>query len=107
MGGRPEHILGRVRLPGVVPDPHVLCFGPALDRRFFYCFARAHAVVPYRVEEGGVYVYDPNHPKDRGRCVEFRPDGGSVEFAYGGCRSRDGWGITLEVTSPEAATDRR
>jgi len=92
-GGRAEHILGRMRLPGVDSDPHILCFGPALNRRFFYCFARAHAVVPYRVEEERVYVYDPNYPRDRGRFVEFRRDSGSVGFAYGGFR--EGWGITL------------
>ena len=94
-GGRPEGVLGRLRLAGTSPNPHVLCFGPALNRRFLSCFARAHAVVPYRVEEGRVYVYDPNHPGDRGRFVEFRRDSGNVEFAYGGFRSREGWGITL------------
>jgi hypothetical protein len=92
-GGRPERVLGRLRLVGESPDPHVLCFGPALNRRFLSCFARAHAVVPYRVEEGRVYVYDPNHPRDRGRFVEFRR--GGAEFTYGGFRSQDGWGITL------------
>ncbi len=82
---------------GASPDPHVLCFGPALNRRFLSCFLRAHAVAPYRVEEGRVYVYDPNHPGDRGRFVEFWQDGAGkgVEFAYGGFRSREGWGITL------------
>ncbi len=96
-GGRPERVLGRVRLAGASPDPHVLCFGPALNRRFLSCFLGAHAVAPYRVEEGRVYVYDPNHPGDRGRFVEFWQDGAGkgVEFAYGGFRSREGWGITL------------
>ena len=62
---------------------------------------RAHAVAPYRVEEedreARVYVYDPNHPGDRRRFVEFWQGGAgkSVEFAYGGFRSREGWGITL------------
>ena len=95
-GGRPGRVLGRLRLAGSSPDPHILCFGPAPNRRFLYCFARAHAVVPYRVGEGRVYVYDPNHPRDRGRFVEFRKgtDGG-VEFEYDGVRSREGWGITL------------
>jgi hypothetical protein len=94
-GGRPEGVLGRLRLVGTSPIPHLLCFGPALNRRFVSCFARAHAVVPYRVEEGRVYVYDPNHPRDRGRFVEFQRDGRSVVFAYAGFRSREGWGITL------------
>jgi hypothetical protein len=92
-GGRSERVLGRLRLAGASPDPHVLCFGPALNRRFFSCLARAHAVVPCRVEEGRVYVYDPNYPGDRGRFVEFWR--GGTEFAYGGFRSREGWGITL------------
>jgi len=94
-GGRPEGVLERLRLVGESPDPHVLCFGPALNRRFLSCLARAHAVVPYRIEGGRVYVYDPNHPRNRGRFVEFRRDGRSVEFAYGRFRSREGWGITL------------
>lgn len=92
-GGRPERVLKRLRLVGESPDPHLLCFGPAPNRRFFSCLARAHAVVPYRVEEGRVHVYDPNHPRDRGRFVEFRQ--GGAEFTYGGFRSREGWGITL------------
>jgi hypothetical protein len=92
-GGRPERVLGRLHLVGTSPNPHILCFGPAPNRRFVYCLARAHAVVPYRVEEGRVYVYDPNHPRDRGRYVEFRR--GGAEFAYDGFRSREGWGITL------------
>ena len=96
-GGRPEHVLERLRLPGASQDPHILCFGPALNRRFLSCFLGAHAVVPYRVEEGRVYVYDPNHPGDRGRFVKFWRDNasGSWEFAYSGFRSREGWGITL------------
>ncbi len=94
-GGRPERVLERVRLAGTGPSPHVLCFGPALNRRFLSCFGRAHAVVPYRIEEGRVYVYDPNHPGDRERFVTFWRDGKSVEFAYGEFRSREGWGITL------------
>jgi hypothetical protein len=96
-GGRPESVLGRVRLAGASPDPHVLCFGPALNRRFLSCFLGAHAVAPYRVEGGRVYVYDPNHPGDRGRFVEFWQGGAGkgVEFTYGGFRSREGWGITL------------
>ena len=92
-GGKPEGLPGRLRLPGS-GDPHVLNFGPAANRRFFRCLYRAHAVVPYRVDrtEGEVrlYVYDPNHPKDRGRFVVFR-DGG---FSYAGFRSRAGWGVT-------------
>ena len=92
-GGRPERVLGRVRMAGTSPDPHILCFGPTPNRRFFSCLSRAHAVVPYRIEEGRVYVYDPNYPRDRERYVEFRRDG--LEFAYGGFRSWEGWGITL------------
>ena len=82
---------------GTSSDPHILCFGPAPNRRFFSCLSRAHAVVPYRVEEGRVYVYDPNHPRDRGRFVEFRRNG--LEFVYGTFRSRAGWGITLVPAS--------
>ena len=100
-GGRSERVLERVRLPGVDPDPHVLCFGPALDYRFLSCFARAHAVVPYRVEGGRLYVYDPDRPRDRGRYVEFRCGGADrgLEFAYGRFRSQEGWGLTLVPAS--------
>jgi hypothetical protein len=90
-GGSPERVLGRLRTVGAGSDPHVLCFGPAPNRRFLHCLARAHAVVPYRVEEERVYVYDPNHPQDRDRFVKFTHG----EFEYGGFRSREGWGITL------------
>ena len=90
-GGSPECVLGRLRAAGAGSDPHVLCFGPAPNRRFLHCLARAHAVVPYRVEEERVYVYDPNHPRDRERFVRFSCGG----FEYGGFRSREGWGITL------------
>jgi hypothetical protein len=90
-GGRSERVLGRLRAVGTGSDPHVLCFGPALNRRFLHCLARAHAVVPYWVEEERVYIYDPNHPRDRERFVKFTHG----EFAYGGFRSREGWGITL------------
>ena len=90
-GGRSERVLGRLRLVGEGSDPHVLCFGPAPNRRFLQCLARAHAVVPYRIEEGRVYVYDPNHPRDRERFVKFMHG----EFEYSGFRSREGWGITL------------
>jgi hypothetical protein len=96
-GGRPERVLGRIRLVGTNSDPHILCFGPAPNRRFFSCFSRAHAVVPYRVEGTRVYVYDPNYPRDRGRFVEFRRKG--FEFVYGGFRSWEGWGITLVPAS--------
>jgi hypothetical protein len=90
-GGRSERVLGRLRATGAGSNPHVLCFGPAPNRRFLHCLARAHAVVPYRVEEKRVYVYDPNHPRDRERFVKFTHG----EFEYGGFRSRKGWGITL------------
>lgn len=92
-GGKPAGLPGRLRLPGS-GDPCVLNFGPAANRRFLGCLSRAHAVAPYRVErvreETRVYVYDPNHPKDRGRFVTFRGEA----FSYGGFGSRDGWGIT-------------
>src|SRR5215210_4843265 len=55
-GGKSERVLGRLRAVGTSSDPHVLCFGPATNRRFLYCLARAHAVVPYRIEEGRMYV---------------------------------------------------
>ncbi len=90
-GGSPERVLGWLRAVGAGSDPHVLCFGPASNRRFLHCLVRAHAVVPYRVEEERVYVYDPNHPRDRDRFVKFTHG----EFEYGGFRSREGWGITL------------
>ena len=92
-GGKPQGILRRLRLPGS-GDPCVLNFGPSVNRHFFRCLYRAHAVAPYRVDrtarETRLYVYDPNHPGDRTRFVTFR-DGG---FSYAGFRSREGWGIT-------------
>ena len=101
-GGKLGGLPGRLRLPGEA-DPHVLNFGPAANRRFFRCLYRAHAVVPYRVDRVGdetrLYVYDPNHPGDRGRSVVFR-DGG---FSYAGFRSREGWGITLVPLSAVTA----
>jgi hypothetical protein len=90
-GGRAGRASGRLRLAGESPDPHILCFGPSFNSRFFYCLARAHAVVPYRSEEGQVYVYDPNYPGDRRRAVELRREG----FAYDGFRSSEGWGLVL------------
>ena len=92
-GGSSEGLSGRLRLPGD-GDPCVLTFGPAANRRFFRCLYHAHAVVPYRIDRDGgeirLYVYDPNHPGDRGRFVVFRNGG----FSYAGFRSREGWGIT-------------
>ncbi|HEX6711717.1 MAG TPA: hypothetical protein VF068_15405 [Rubrobacter sp.] len=96
-GGKPDSVLRR--LAGA--DPHILCFGPAVNRRFFQCLFRAHAVAPYRIEtedeETRVYVYDPNHPGDRGRYVSFRrDDAGRVgSFQYEGFGTRWGWGISL------------
>ncbi len=94
-GGRPEGVLDRLRLPGESPDPHVLCFGPAPNRRFLSCLLGAHAVAPYRVEDAGeerrLYVYDPNYPGDKESYVVFRGDG----FEYGGYASSRGWGTTL------------
>lgn len=105
-GGRPEGLLDRLRLPGESADPHVLNFGPAPNGSFFRCLYRAHAVVPYRVEgDGGerrLYVYDPNHPGDRGRYVSFRGGG----FGYGGFSSGGGWGITLVPLSAIRDTAR-
>ena len=93
-GAKPDGVPGRMRLPGD-EDPCVLNFGPSANRRFFRCLYHAHAVVPYRVDRAGeetrIYVYDPNHPGDRGRFVSFRGGG----FSYAGFRSGEGWGITL------------
>ena len=94
-GGSLERVLRRLRAAGAGSDLHVICFGPAPNRRFLHCLARAHAVVPYRVEEERVYVYDPNYPRDRERFVKFTHG----EFEYGGFRSREGWGITLVPVS--------
>ena len=105
-GGRPAGVLDRLRLPGESRDPHVLNFGPAPNGNFFRCLLRAHAVAPYRVESAGgerrLYVYDPNHPRDRGRYVAFR--GG--EFGYGPFSSGDGWGIALVPVSAVGDTVR-
>jgi hypothetical protein len=109
-GGRPDAILGRLRLAG--EDPHLICFGPALNRRFFQCLLKAHAVAPYRIEtenqEARVYVYDPNHPGDRGRYVLFRHDeaGRIREFEYEGFGTRSGWGISLFPLSAIGDTAR-
>jgi hypothetical protein len=109
-GGRPEGTLGRLRLAGA--DPHLICFGPTVNRRFFRCLLRAHAVAPYRIEatdrETRVYVYDPNHPKDKGRYVLFRHDGsGRIrEFGYEGFGTRWGWGISLFPLSAIGDTAR-
>jgi hypothetical protein len=109
-GGRPEDILGRLRLAG--EDPHLICFGPAANRRFLWCLMRAHAVAPYRTEaadrETRVYVYDPNHPVDRGRYVLFRHDGsGRIrEFEYEGFGTRWRWGISLFPLSAIGDTAR-
>lgn len=106
-GGRPGGVLDRLRLPDESLDPHVLNFGPAPNGGFFRCLYRAHAVVPYRVEGDGwerrrLYVYDPNHPGDRGRYVSFRGGG----FRYGGFSSGSGWGITLVPLSAIVDTAR-
>ena len=98
-GGRPDSILGRLRLAGA--DPHLICFGPAFNRRFLWCLLRAHAVAPYRTEDADsetrVYVYDPNFPRDRERYVLFRRNGsGRIEdFEYEGFGTRRGWGLSL------------
>jgi hypothetical protein len=98
-GGRPDGIPVRLRLPDT--DPQIICFGPAINRRFLWCLLQAHAVAPYRAEtvdlKTRVYVYDPNYPKDRGRCVIFRRDeaGRIREFEYEGFGTRRGWGISL------------
>jgi hypothetical protein len=93
-GGRPDGLPSRVRLAGA--NPHLICFGPTVNRRLLWCLLRAHAVAPYRIEDADqetrVYVYDPNYPKDRGRYVNFRRDGSGLieEFEYEGFRSRSG-----------------
>ncbi len=108
-GGQPGYALKHLRLPDESPDPHILCFGPALNRRFFRCLAQAHAVAPYRVEDRDgvrlVYIYDPNHPKDRERYVTFRRAAGgrSTRFSYGEFDSRTGCGITLLPLSAVAS----
>jgi hypothetical protein len=111
-GGRPAGVLNRLRIAGSGANPHVICFGPAVNRRFLWCLLRAHAVAPYRIQAatGGtrVYVYDPNHPGDRGRYVIFRRDGsGRVGgFAYEGFETRSGWGISLFPLSAMGDTAR-
>jgi hypothetical protein len=100
-GGRPDGVPDRLRIVGSVANPHLICFGPAVNRKFLWCLRRAHAVAPYRIDatigETRVYVYDPNFPGDRGRYVVFRRDGsGRVrKFGYGGFETRSGWGISL------------
>jgi hypothetical protein len=98
-GGKPDGVPERIRLPedgNLRGDPHILCFGSALNRSFLHCMRHAHAVAPYRVErlsdETRVYVYDPNHPRSRNRCISFGRNGG---FRYGGFSTEGGWGITL------------
>ncbi len=111
-GGRPQGVPERLRTAGSGANPHLICFGPAVNRRFLWCLLRAHAVAPYRIEaasgETRVYVYDPNHPGDGGRCVIFRRDGsGRVrEFAYEGFETRSGWGISLFPLSAIGDTAR-
>lgn len=109
-GGRPGDALRRLRLPGSSADPHVLCFGPAgLNRGFFRRLTRAHAVVPYRFEGNRLYVYDPNHPKDRGRRVVLRRDGSGrvTGYEYEGFSSEQGWGLALLPLSAVTSVSRR
>jgi hypothetical protein len=107
-GGRPDGIVGR--LAGA--DQHMICFGPAVNRRFLWCLLRAHAIAPYRIEETNretrVYVYDPNYPGDRGRYVLFRRDasGRVGSFQYEGFGTRSGWGISLFPLSAIGDTAR-
>ena len=109
-GGRPDRIPGRVRLADT--SPHLVCFGPAVNRRFLWCLLRAHAVAPYRMEDADwetrVYVYDPNYPKDRGRYIIFRRGGSKRvdEFEYEGFGTRQGWGISLFPLSAIGDTAR-
>jgi hypothetical protein len=109
-GGKPDGVFDRLRLAGA--DRHLICFGPAVNRRFFQCLLRAHAVAPYRIEtenrETRVYVYDPNHPGNRGRYVSFRRDeAGKVRwFEYEGFGTRWGWGISLFPLSAIGDTAR-
>lgn len=109
-GGKPDSVLRRLRLAGT--DPHIICFGPAVNRRFFQCLFRAHAVAPYRIEtedeETRVYVYDPNHPGNRDRYVLFRrEEAGRVRsFQYEGFGTRWGWGVSLFPLSAIGDTAR-
>lgn len=111
-GGRPDRVMGRMRIAGAYPDPHVLCFGPGPNRKFFHCLVRAHAVAPYRIEvterEWRVYVYDPNHPGDRGRCVSaVRDERGRFDrFSYDGFGSEGRWGVSLLPLSAIGDTAR-
>lgn len=105
-GGKPDGVPGRIRLPdGGGGDPHILCFGPGMNRNFLRCMRHAHAVAPYRIEsspdEVRVYVYDPNYPRNRSRYVSFEKTG---DFRYGGFSTENGWGITL---LPLSATSGR
>ncbi|MGI9050838.1 MAG: hypothetical protein ACR2GU_15930 [Rubrobacteraceae bacterium] len=101
LGGRPDRTVDRIRSAGVDSNPHVLCFGPGPDRNFFRCLAQAHAVVPYRIEtsqeERRVYIYDPNYPRDRERCVVFQRDesGRFGEFRYDRFGTNERWRISL------------
>lgn len=109
-GGKPDSVLRRLRLAGT--DPHIICFGPAVNRRFFQCLFRAHAVAPYRIEtedeETRVYVYDPNHPGNRDRYVLFRrEEAGRVRsFQYEDFGTRWGWGVSLFPLSAIGDTAR-
>lgn len=97
-GGRPDLVLRRLRLPGESLDPHVLCFGPlGLRPGFLRAMQGAHAVVPCLSVRDRLYVYDPNHPEDRGRYLALRRDGaGRVSgYAYGPFDSGRGWGLAL------------
>lgn len=95
-GGRPDYALRRLRVIGE-ENPHILCFGPGMNRNFVRALGNSHAVAPYRVErengETRVFVYDPNHPKKRDRFVRFDLERGT--FEYEGFTSESGFGVTL------------
>lgn len=93
-GGRPDLALRSPRVAGD-HDPHILCLGPAFNRRFLRSFRESHAVAPYRIEmqngERRIYVYDPNRPGSRVRYISLR----GRSFEYGDFSSVEGWGISL------------
>lgn len=111
-GGRPDRVVGRIRLAGIDADPHILCFGPVPNRHFLRCLARAHSVAPYRTEnedgEQRVYVYDPNYPRDRWKCVVIRPDAAKTfsHFSYDEFGTEGGWGMSLVPLSAIGNTAR-
>ncbi|WP_162924696.1 hypothetical protein [Rubrobacter indicoceani] len=95
-GGGPEFAVRRLRVAGST-DPHIVCFGPDMSLNFLKCAGKSHAVAPYRVERSAgevrVFVYDPNRPQSRDRCIVF--DTGRGTFSYEGFTSERGFGLVL------------